>query len=142
MQITKIASNHCRGFTLIEALMASVVLAFCVSGICGLFITSIQQRSYIESSEQATESSRATIENLLIYGLDELSPATGTASVETLSPSSLRASGSTEVQGTIHYIVRNVSQAPRDLAVVEVVITSPEGKQTKTHRLLSRAKMP
>ncbi|GIW76225.1 MAG: hypothetical protein KatS3mg104_1288 [Phycisphaerae bacterium] len=142
MQITKIASDYRRGFTLIEALMASVVLAFCVIGICGLFITSIQQRSYVESSEQGTEASRATIENLLSYGLDELSPAVGTASVETLSPSQLRASDSTQVQGTIHYIVRNVSQAPRDLGVVEVVTTSPDGKQTKTHRLLSRAKMP
>lgn len=142
MRITKTLSHHHRGFTLIEALMASVILAFCVVGICGLLISTMQHRASTETSDLATQATQTSIETLLTYRLNNLSPSTGTAQEEPISSTAVKSRDQTKVQGTLRYIVRNATQSPRDLAVVEVTTTTPDGKQMKTYRLMSRAEMP
>lgn len=142
MPTTNTSSCRCHGFTLIEALLASVVLALCVTGICGLLISAMQHRSVAETSEQATQAAQTSTENLLTYRLSNLSTPTGTAQDEPVSSTVLKSNDRAEVKASLRYIVRNMNQPPRDLAVVEVTATTPDGQQVKTYRLLSRAEMP
>jgi Tfp pilus assembly protein PilV len=127
---------------LIEAMFASIVLAFCVVGISGLLVSAMQnQKAAIERSEAASAAAQS-MEALAARQLSEYSSQVGVAQSEQIDQSDLHASGS---RGRIRYIRRTTGHQAvrdRDLAIIEVSSETSDGHTVTFYRLATRAEMP
>ncbi len=131
-----------RGFTLIEAMIASIVLAFCVVGVCGMLVSSIQSSKVAESHITATDAAKASMDRVAAYSLETLSPAAGISQTQTLTPSNLSPGTDADVTGELSYIQRHATQSPRDLAIVSVTATTEDGETVTVYRLMTRTELP
>lgn len=133
-----------RGFTLIEALTASVVLAFVVVGVCGLILSAVANTRASSDVIQLNQSAHASMETLASRQLDSISPRSGVMQREAIS-TSLLASPSDPlmtVEGKIEYLNRYVTQPSRDLAMISVTARMPDGQTVTVYRLATRSEMP
>ena len=130
------------GFTLIEAMCASVVLAFCVVGVCGLLVSAMQNQVAAQSRGTASSAAIGGMESLAAKSLDDISSETGTAQSETIDDNLLRRTGDADLQGRLKYLRRDSKQSDRDLAMIQITATAPDGQTVTLYRLATRAEMP
>jgi prepilin-type N-terminal cleavage/methylation domain-containing protein len=131
-----------RGFTLIEAMIASVVLAFCVVGVCGLLVSAMQNQAATEARSTAAAAAVAGMESLAAKHLDDISARTGVAMSESIDPSLMRDASDAEMAGRVKYLRRTAGQVARDIAVIEVTAETADGQTVTLYRLATRAEMP
>ncbi len=141
MRITN-RNDRSRGFTLIEAMFASIVLAFCVVGICGLLVSAMQNQVSTQGRNTASAAAVAGMESLAARSLDDISSETGVAMSESISPTLIHDTDDVELTGRLRYLRRDSDQADRDLAVIQITATTPDGQAVTLYRLATRAEMP
>lgn len=130
------------GFTLIESMIASVVLAACAVGMCGVLMASAQNSEEIDASTACVDAARLNLENLAAKRLANISSANGAATTETINSAYLNNSvARTEASGTIAYKQRNGAQGARDIAIVSVTVQSDTGQEITLHQILTRAEV-
>jgi len=127
---------------LIEAMIASVVLAFSVVGVCGVLMAAMQTNKASESQATATEVARLNMDSLAAVNLDDISPANGSTDTESIDGTQLAGSDDADVVGQLTYITRHPTQATRDLAVIAITSTTADGQRVTLYRLATRAAMP
>ena len=79
---------------------------------------------------------------LAALSLDDISPQIGVAQSETLDPTLMRSTGDIGLQGRLKYLRRDLDQSDRDLAMIEVTATTPDGQTVTLYRLATRSEMP
>jgi prepilin-type N-terminal cleavage/methylation domain-containing protein len=134
---------RCRGFTLIESLVASLVLAICVVGISGVFVTVSQSTSTSDASLLAAQRSQANLEGLAAKRFSDYATASGGVTSESIAASHLAVPSDTSAttSGKITYVSRSSLQPAHDIGVVSVTTTTPEGSYVTLYRLVTRAEM-
>ncbi len=123
-------------------MIASVVLAFCVVGVCGALIAAMDSNRACESQTVAAEVARLNMDSLAAMRLEEISPENGNGSSEDLDDSVLAGSDSVAASGRLRYISRHPTQASRDLALIAVTATAADGQRVTLYRLATRTEMP
>jgi Tfp pilus assembly protein PilV len=133
-----------RGFTLIEALAASVVLAFVVLGVCGMIVSAVANTRASGELIEINQAAQASMETLASRPLDDISPGVGVLQSETVDASLLStpANPQVTVEGHIQYLHRYAAQPSRDLALIAVTATMPDGQSVTVYRLAARSEMP
>lgn len=130
------------GFTLIESMLASVVLAACAVGMCGVLMASAQNGEEIDGTTACVDAARLNLENLAAKRLANLSSVNGAAITETIDPAHLNNSiARTEASGIIEYKQRTATQAARDIAVVSVTTRTDTGQTVMLYQILTRAEV-
>jgi prepilin-type N-terminal cleavage/methylation domain-containing protein len=129
-----------RGFTLIESMMACVVLAFCVVGLSTAIMAGTRNQDIANQSFDALESARAGMENVATRHQSDLSPATGGTTTESVTIDDLGdATSDVATSGSLTYISRDASQSARDIAIITVTARTRDGQTVTLKRLISRA---
>ncbi len=133
-----------RGFTLIEALTASVVLAFVVVGVCGMILSAVSNTRASSDLIELNQAAQASMETLASRPLDGISPSVGVLQSETVDAALLStpADPQVTVEGNIQYLHRYAAQPSRDLALIAVTATMPDGQRVTVYRLATRSEMP
>ena len=143
MPVTNAPRPRWAGFTLIESLVASVVLAVCVVGVGGLLVSVSQNAAVSEASLLAASRSQANLEAVAAKRLTDYSAVSGNSVSETIDATSL-ALGSDDyatTTATVDYVSRAALQPGRDVAVVSVTTTTPGGGRVTLYRVVTRAEM-
>ncbi|MBC7785602.1 MAG: prepilin-type N-terminal cleavage/methylation domain-containing protein [Burkholderiales bacterium] len=137
--VPSVRMNRRAAFTLIEAMMATVVLSFCVAGLAGVLVSTAKNGQMSTSQTGALEVARADMETLTANPLSTISGATG-SSTETVAASKLSTTTLPVTHtGKISYISRSLVQPSRDLAVITVTTTTADGEIVTLKRLVTRA---
>jgi prepilin-type N-terminal cleavage/methylation domain-containing protein len=140
--IDRVSSRY-RGFTLIESLVASVVLAACVVGVGGLLVSVSQNTAGSEASLLAASRSQANLEAVAAQRLTDYSAVSGSSNSEMIAAANL-AVGSDDyarTTATVDYVARTALQPSRDIAVISVTTTTPSGGRVTLYRAVTRAEM-
>ncbi len=136
-----IGRTHLRsGFTLIEAMAASVVLAFCVVAISAAVTASNQAGEAVDSSAAAMGVARADMETLASQPLSTLATGSG-GTTQTIDLTHYDAAdapgGQADASATVSFISRSALQGARDIAVVKVKATMHDGQVSTLYRIVT-----
>lgn len=125
------------GFTLIEAMTASVILCFCVIGLASAMTSASQQAIATAAKSDAMNASSAGMELLAAHPLSDLYSVSGGA-VQSVPSSSFASHSGVSTSGQITFISRSSKQGSRDLAIEQVQSTSSQGASVTLYRLVSK----
>jgi Tfp pilus assembly protein PilV len=145
--IRQARSRRARGFTLAEALIASVVLACGVVGVAGTLATSAQQTRVLEQNTVALNLARQVLEETAATpyaSLNGYAGATGSTSTLTSTDGTAVYPSDHDVYSwTVAVEFRSTPSgtvlAGGDYALITVTVTPPNGEKVIVSRLASRA---
>jgi len=128
-----------KGFTLIEALIASVVLAFSVVAISGAMVASATASNEIDARAALQAEAQAALDVVLARPLASVINLNG-ATTQTLNPAVLGAvtvDASVTLTITAGFVQLKPTAGARDMAVVTVVARSAQGMSSSLSRLIT-----
>jgi len=135
--ISRLHSIGRRGFTLLEGLLAAVVLAILVLGVCGTLSESYKQSEFTAANAAAVSLARQLADEITWSPYTQISSYNNYSDKSTLVP--LLEGGSLNVTGSDNY-TRSVTvvsatpsidpspAVPTDFAIVTVKVTAPNGQ--------------
>ncbi|HEY0009606.1 MAG TPA: prepilin-type N-terminal cleavage/methylation domain-containing protein [Tepidisphaeraceae bacterium] len=129
------------GFTLIEALMASVILAVAVTAFCTALTAASQNSQYSKDLREVDEAARLNMEVLAAQALHAMPAPAGTS--VTLPSSALAFPQINDVTSTatLTFLQRHTKQAAREIAILTVTAQRPDGQVSSLHRIVTAAEM-
>lgn len=136
MSTTNRHIHRVRAFTLLESMIASVVLAFGVVAITAAVITSNQSNAVVDQASAALDVARADMELLAAQPLANITSPSGGVTQTIDLPDLGNDTATTTATAT--FVSRSSQQGERDIAVVKVEVRMPDGNVCTLYRVVTK----
>jgi prepilin-type N-terminal cleavage/methylation domain-containing protein len=132
-----------RGFTLVEAMLASALLAMAVVAFCGAMAAATQGTRYGDQRRRVESAARENMEFLAGSSLAGLPIPAGSAATVSLPASALLRpeSGAVRTTATLTFLQRSAKQANRSVALLTVESRENDEAVASLRRLITTAEM-
>ena len=132
-----------RGFTLIEAMLASVLLALAVVAFCGAMAAATQGTRYSDQRRRVESAARENMEFLAGSSLSSLPVPAGNATSVSLPASALLRPEADGVRttATVTFLQRSAKQTDRSIALLTVESRENTEAVARLQRVITTAEM-